>query len=180
MWKYSVPDTSLFLVRTCSIFSSLTRLYITPKKKGEGNTPHCRQSLELSLIGERQLWPQLSAVMEGCPCDSSFLRSRIQWDRWKQSAILVLPILQESEGESNLVKAEWDTFKVLSSNLKHLKDLSFYVIWTPLTGKREKGEKLLHFVLQMIRNAGVHISLFFFVLSCKFENSSVHVYSRKK
>lgn len=115
MWKDSVPDTSLFLVRTSSIFSSLTRLCITPKKKGEGNTPHCRQSLELSLIGERQLWPQLRAVMESCWCDSSFLHSQTRWDRWKQSVIPLLPILQESETDSNLVKAEWDAFNGLST-----------------------------------------------------------------
>lgn len=174
VWKDSVPDTSLFLVRTCSIFSSLTRLYITPKKKGEGNTPHCRQSLELSLIGERRLWPQLSAAMESCWCDSSFLHSQIQWDRWKQSVILLLPILQESERDSNLVKAEWDAF-----NLQRLKGSSFYVIWAPLTGKWKKWEKLIHFFLQMTQNAGVHIFLFF-VLSWKFEDSSVHSFSREK
>lgn len=90
--------------------------------------------------------------MESCQCDSSSLHSLIQWDRWKQSGILLLPILQESEKQSNLVKAEWNAFKVLSSNLKNLKDLSFYVTWPPLSGKQGKGAKLFHFFLQMIQN----------------------------
>lgn len=159
-------------MRTCSIVSSLTRLYITPRKKRERNTPHSRQSLELSLIGERQLWPQLRAVAESCSMTASLCALRCKETDGSRAAFPYFYILQESEEESNLVKAEWGTFKVLSSNLKHLKDLTFCVIWTPLTGKREKREELFSFFLQMNQNAGVHIFLFFCVMVNVWENST--------
>lgn len=178
MWKDLVPDTSLFLVRTCSIFSSLTRLYITPKKKGEGK--HSTLQTKPGIIfnrwktavtpaqccdGELLVWQLLSALSDTmrqmeAGCHSPTSHSAGIRERFKP-------------GKSR-VRCFQRTF-----NLQHLKGSSFYVIWTPLTEKWEKREKLIPFFLQMIQNAGVHIFLFF-VLSWKFEDSSVHSFSREK
>lgn len=112
-----------------------------------------------SCDGELLVWQLLSALPDTmrqmeAECHSPTSHSAGIRDRFKL-------------GKSRVRCFQW-TF-----NLQHLKGSSFYVIWTPLRGKPEKGGKLIHFFLWMDPNAGIHIFLFL----CSAESLRIALYT---